>query len=138
MSKTLKTRLIQYGVCLAITGIFMGIFIGSSGFGTLTLQQKYLVLADSLTIPGLMMVFSGGLSWLARDGVFDGIVYIGRYVVSMLIPGKAYWRQKYGDFIAQRRDKRSTMSVSFLFISGGVCLGLALLFIWLFYRAYPV
>lgn len=138
MSKKLKTRLIQYGISCSISALFVGIYVGTSGFGTLALQQKYLVLADAFTIPGLLMIFSGGLSWLGGMGAFDGIVYIMKYVGSMLIPGKAYWREKYGDFLEARRAKRGGFGVSFLFITGAVCLGLTLLFVWLFYRAYPV
>lgn len=136
MSKQAKLRLIKYGTTGVVCALMAAGHVFASGFGGLDTMGKYLVLCDAFTIPGLLMIMLGAMMWISSKGGLDAISYIMSYVVSMLIPGKKHLRQNYGDYVAEKSEKRIS-GYGFFFVVGGVCMALTLVFLMLFYSAYP-
>lgn len=135
MSAAAKTRLLKYGLTgLAAAGMVI-LYVNLREFATLPLVEKYLVLCDGFTIPGLVLVMVGLLIWLTNLGALDGISYAVGYAFKMLVPGYKDKQETYGDYVARKREKRVT-GYGFLFVVGGICLAAALVFMVLFYSIY--
>ena len=92
-----------------------------------TAADVYRTLSDGFTVPGLMCIFAGLLSWLSGEGAFDGVGYVlGNAARLLLFQGRRTYQEA-------RREKKST-GCGFLFVTGAVCLAAAGVFTVLFYR----
>ena len=135
MSEGLKTNLLKYGitgtVCLGLAALYCGL----RDFGDMTLVEKYRVLCDGFTIPGLVALCVGALLWVSNDGFFYGLGYCLDVARKALLPGGRRKMEKYYDYVERHRQKKLT-GYGFLFICGGVCMAIAIVFLVLFYRIY--
>ena len=96
------------------------------------LQERYKLLCDAFTIPGMLMILLGTLLWVSNEGAFYGVSYCLRIALFALIPGKrkdAY--EKYGDYV-ERKQQKKVQGYSFLFWSGLVAMAIALVFFALY------
>lgn len=136
-SKNWKTVLLKYGIT-AFVGALMAYGVISS-YGLALAQtdaERYRILADAFTIPGVVIFLCGVLVAIANEGTFEGLSYVMTYAIKMLIPGGGKKHEKYGDYVERRREKGGVKGYGFLLITGGVFLALAAVFIALFYSVY--
>ena len=135
MSK-LKVNLIKYGCSAAFVALMAGAYIGLRDFAGAELVDRYLILCDAFTVPGMLLIMFGCMMWASTTGALDGLGYCVRFAVFSLIPGKRLERdERYGDYIARKRENR-VKGYGFLFISGLVTMAVALVFMALFYSLY--
>ena len=136
MSDKTKAELLKYGICAGVTALMVWGFLSlRDPFSTLSLVEKYRTLCDAFTIPGVLLLCVGGLSWASSLGALDGLAYVFHVLGKSLIPGKRIEIRKYSDYVLERREKES-MGFGFLLISGAVVLGISLVFLILFYSVY--
>lgn len=132
MSTQMKKCLAKYGCSTIVTGLLVWAYLGPRDFAGATLQDQYRFLCDAFTIPGLLLILSGALMWVANEGALNGISYCLRLAVFALIPGKRKdGYEKYGDYV-ERRSKKRVQGYSFLFVSGVVAMVIALVFFALY------
>ena len=93
---------------------------------------KYLNLADSFSIPAVVMIMAGLLVWVSSQGGFDMISYGLLRAKDSLIPGSKHNGEQYYDYKV-RQDKKRPKGYSFMFISGGIYLVPAIIFNILYY-----
>ncbi len=135
MSKRLRTRLLKYGITSAVYLAFVLLYCNAKDFAILETVEKYRVLCDAFTVPGLMSILSGLLGVISNEGAFEGIGYAMRLAVRAMLPGGRYKSEKYSDYVEERRGKKIT-GFGFLFICGGIAMAIALVFLMLFYRHF--
>ena len=136
MSNRVKVNLIKYGGCALFVAVLAWAYVSLRDFGGAELVDKYLILCDAFTVPGMLLILAGCLMWASTTGVLDGLSYAVRYAVFSLIPGKRLERdEKYGDYIMRKREKR-VKGYGFLFISGLITMVVALVFMALFYSLF--
>ena len=117
------------GLCMAGTIIrFRGLAYASAA------ADRYLILADAFTVPGVIIFLLGVLVILAKEGAFDGVFYAAGYAVSMLIPGIGRELESYGSYLERKRKKGSLGGFCIFFVIGGIFMAAASVFIILFYR----
>ena len=135
MSK-LKVNLIKYGCCAAFVAILATAYISMRDFAGAEAVDKYLILCDAFTVPGMLLIMFGCLLWASSLGALDGLSYVVRFAVMSLIPGKRAKRDEtYGDFLEHRMANR-TKGYGFLFIAGLVTMAVALVFMAQFYYLF--
>lgn len=136
--KNRRKSLIKYGITTIIGAIMVYATISLHGYSlAVTLADKYRILADAFTIPGVVIMLCGVLVAVSNEGAFEGISYAMSYAMKMLIPGMGANRhEKYGDYVERKREKGGVKGYGFLFIVGGVFMIIALVFIALFYSVY--
>ena len=103
-------------------------------FLTSALVEKYRILCDAFSVPGMMLIMTGFLVMVSNQGAFEGIGYAVKYAAKMLIPGPKKM-EKYYDYLQRRRGKK-IQGYGFLFIVGGCNLLIAGIFMALFYNLY--
>jgi hypothetical protein len=136
VSKTLKIRLIKYLSSAAFVCLLAGYYIGSRDFVNAPLMEKYLMLCDGLTIPGILLIMAGALVWASNTGVLDGLGYSLVFLFRSFIPGmRAKRDERYADYVERKRENR-IKGYGFLLISGAVTMAFALVFMFLFYGQY--
>ena len=135
MSEKLRARLLKYGISAAVCIGLVALYCGTRDFSKMQLVEKYRTLCDAFTIPGLLALCVGVLIWASNDGFFFGLSYCLNVAWRALIPGARYKHERYYDYVTRKREKRIS-GYGFLFLVGGVCMAVALVFMALFYRIY--
>ena len=130
----MKRKWLKYGVFTAICVVLVVFYCASRDFSQLTRAEKYRTLCDAFTIPGLISLGLGALIWASGDGIFCGLQYSLRMAFRGLLPG-AYPQERYYDYLTRTREKKRS-GYGFLLLGGGVCMGIALVLLALFYCIY--
>ena len=129
----MKARLTKYALCALFVAVMAYFYLLSRDFAGAEEKEKYRLLCDALTVPGVLLVCAGALVWVSNLGALDGILYGLRLAFRALIPGKRLQKEEgYRDFVAGRQEKR-VKGYGFLLITGAVTIAASLLFLGLYY-----
>ncbi len=104
-------------------------------FSAQTLVDKYRLLADAFTIPGVIFIMVGALVFVSTAGFFDMLSYaLGRFA-GAFIP---FYRKKDETFFdyKTRKSEERFRGYSFLFYVGILFLVIAGVFMILFFSVY--
>ena len=129
MSEKCKKIIAKYSIttCIAVmTTLFV---LSNRGFTEATDSKlKILYLADAFTIPGVVILMVGVMTWLSSSfGLFDGVTYsLGRLKRSLLPFGNNS-DERFYDYKQRKMASRKT-GYLFLFVVGGVFLVTAIVF----------
>ena len=132
MSRKVNTR---YWVSAAFVGFMAWLYISLRDFAGAKPADKYRLLSDAFAVPGLLLLLFGCLFWVSNLGALDGIAYAVYFAFRSLIPGGRNKDEKYADYVERKRKNR-VKGYGFLFVSGGVTMALAIVFMVLFYSLY--
>ena len=133
MRKEVKSALIKYGCCAAFVLLLGGMYLSGGEFAISDLQNKFRLLCDAFSVPGILLILFGALIWASNEGALDGISYCLTILGRSLIPGgRSKKDERYADYVERKRNNR-TKGYSFLFSAGGVSLVIGLVFLALFY-----
>lgn len=139
MRTPLSKALIKYGISIGISFFLAFIFVYTRtdlrNPGATALVDWYLILCDAFTIPGLLFLMLGCMMSLSSEGALDGVTYVLKNAVKMLIPGMALKMEKYYDYVSHKRANRAK-GFGFLYVTGLVCMVFAAVFMFLFYSLY--
>lgn len=131
----MKQKLTRYAIATAC-GLLFGLFVlNNYGFSEAeTALERYLILCDSFTIPGVILVMVGLLVWIGQQGQFDFLSYTGRMIRDRFRKDPEHIR--YGDYVLEKQEKRHHGGFGFLIITGLAFVAVALVFLILFYSKY--
>lgn len=132
MSQEKKVRLCSYAIAFGLSLLLAAVYVLLRDFGSLSWKERFLVLSDAFTVPGVLLLCIGGMCWISTKGGLDGMAYILKYVSSLLIPGRPFDGKKYADFLEEREGKRRS-GFGYLLITGLVCLAITGVFMVLYY-----
>ena len=132
MSKQIKVLLIKYGGCAAFVGLLAYLYIDLRDYAGAQLVEKYQMLCDAFTIPGVLLLMFGALIWVANAGALDGLSYAVTFAIRSLIPGGRLRDEKYADYVERKRENR-VKGYGFLLIAGGVTMAVAIVFLVLYH-----
>ena len=135
MSDGVKRNLLKYGISGGVCAILVAVYCLSRDFAQMELAERYRTLCDAFTIPAVLALCGGFLLWAANDGAFHGLTYCVGIAWKVLLPGGRQKIEKYYDYVTRRKEKKIT-GFGFVFVVGGVCLVVALIFFALFYTVY--
>lgn len=123
---------LRYIISFAIgLAIFLGYIFGMNVTGQETQSAMYKILADGATISGVVLMGIGLLVLIANNGMFNFLNYVVQRLLSKFIHTMKAGTQAYGDFVAERGDKK--FPYLFLIIPGAVFLLLTAVFTIAFY-----
>ena len=135
MSDKLRRNLIKYGVTAVVGGLMVLLYLWLNDFSLMhDTADRYKALANSFTVPGVIMVCVGALVWLTNEGSLRFLGYAAESIKRMLLPGRGLReREKYGDYLARKEEKGPVKGFSFLFWCGLGFIAVAVVFIVLYY-----
>ena len=137
MSERQKINLAKYGISSGFAALLIWIYCSSRNVFLQPALERWRILCDAFTIPGLTFIMIGFLMMIAGEGFFDMLGYACSKAVGMFLPGRGFSEdgEKYYDYVQRKRGKRPS-GFGFLFVVGGILMAFALLFMFLFYRVY--
>ena len=137
MSNRMKSNLLKYGISGGIAFLLIWIYCSTRNLWLQIPMERWRILCDAFTIPGLTYIMVGFLMMIANEGFFDMLSYACSKAVGVFLPGRGFSDngEKYYDYVQRKKDKRVS-GFGFLFVVGGVLMAFALLFLFLFYRLY--
>ncbi len=133
--KNAKSFLLKYGLTTVGAGLVTLLTLDLHGFSELeTMAERYKLLADAFTIPGVILVMVAALVWISSDGFFDGLGYIFGRIGGMILPfyGAKKPHRTYYDYKMSKKGKRAK-GYGFLFFVGLAFVAVALIFTALFF-----
>ena len=137
MSNRTKVNLAKYGITSVIALAMIWVYCSCRDLFQQPIMERWRILCDAFTIPGLTFVMIGFLIMVANEGFFDMLSYAASKAVGIFLPGRGFSDngEKYYDYVQRKRGNRTT-GFGFLFVVGCVLLAFAFLFMFLFYRLY--
>ena len=137
MSNRAKGNLVKYGLSTGAALLMIGYYCSSRNLVLESVMERWRILCDAFTIPGLTYILVGLLLLIANEGFFDMFSYAASKAVGLFLPGRGFSEkdEKYFDYVQRKREKRPS-GFGFLFVVGGVLMAFALVFMLLFYRLY--
>ena len=133
MSDQLKARLIKYGFSALFVAVIAVVYTTGWDFANVSLLDKLRLLSDAFAVPGILLMLFGGMLWVSNQGGLDGMGYILSNLGRSLIPGgRSKKDERFADYVERRRSK-PVRGYGFLFISGGISLGIGIAFLVAFY-----
>ncbi len=134
MNKKLRNSLLKYGITVLIGAAMVWLVIRGYNYAeAATAAQRYRILSDAFTIPGVIFMLCALLVLVSNKGAFEGISYIFGYAFQIFIPGTGKKHEKYGDYVERKRRKGGVSGYGFLFFTGLAFLIVSVIFIALFY-----
>lgn len=117
MSRFLK-KLLPYAICI-LAGLLIGFaYLAGHDFLSQGKLDKVRLLCDAFFLPGILMLLSGCLVWMSNEGALDGVGFVLSKAFLWLLPGgHLHIGERYGDYIARRREK-NVKGFGFLFWVG--------------------
>ena len=131
MSRSLKENLSKYLTTFAVAAVMTVTYISSRWSEALSLSDKYCILCDGFSVPGILIVSIAILISMNNLGAMDGIAYVLGFIPRMLFPAAFGQPERYLDYVEARREKR-VKGYSFLYVIGSVFLGIGVVFLVLF------
>ena len=126
---------VRYAVTAALAVLASAGHLWLHGWSSaLPREERYRILCDAFTVPGLMLVLAAALVALSNEGSFDALGYAMRYAVQRLIPGAGLRQETYGEFVERRREQGRVRGYGFLWHVGLAFLCAAAVFLYLFYK----
>lgn len=131
--------LLKYACCIIPGGLISWTVISQYGYFTAKTDiERYRVLCDAFTIPGVILIMAGALVWISNLGGFDGIAYSLKIAIKKLIPfGAVEKPERYFDYVERKKGNR-LKGYHFILITGMGFLAVALFFMYRFYQLYTV
>lgn len=136
MKKKILLTAVKYFISIAVGAGMVFLVLYLHGYsGAVSGVEKYRILCDAFTIPGVVLMLLAALVLISNQGFFDGIAYaLGRFLKA-LVPFGNRTDEKYYDY-KQRKDKQGRLhGYSFIFITGSLFFCVALIFMYLFYKS---
>ena len=132
MSKESRSLILRYSVTSAIGLFLVYSYASSFDFAQLTLMEKYHVLCDAFSLPGILLILLGLLIKMNNVGALDTMAFGLSYLIHMFIPGGVDNMDTYLDFVEARREKR-VKGYGFLFVVGFILFAIAVVFLLLYF-----
>ena len=126
----LAKNLLKYGIStLSAGGVTLLILWNYEFWDAPTLVERYRILANAFTIPGVILMMFAALIWVSADGFFDGLAYAFSQAKDRLIPfvGAKRKHETYYDF-KQRKQEKRPRGYGFLFFVGAAFTLVAVIF----------
>ena len=132
----MKSKWRKYAIAAVIGATLAVIYLTTRDFGTTEDQaERYRMLCDAFTIPGMLLIMSAALVALSNAGSFTGLGFSVGHMFRSLIPGASLRQESYADYL-ERREGKKVKGYGFLLQVGLVFMAVALVFFFLFYRVY--
>lgn len=127
-----KKSLIIFSI-IGLILFFIGFFV-KKPYNAENAEKVFQYLSDCAIIPGVVLILIYSLTWVASEGMFDGISYAGRFLASMFVPNSRIY-DKTGDYRSYKEQKmesrKEKLDKESLFI-GLIFLAIAIIF-YIFY-----
>ena len=98
--------------------------------------DRYRILSNAFTSPGVILIMVGALVWVSTTGALDMYSYAMGGLFRRLIPGARLTnpaeKETFYDY-TQRKNEKRAKGYGFLFVTGGIFTAVGIVFLVLFH-----
>ena len=128
----------RYAITTAVASAMFFLVLWTNDYWNATaLVDKYRILSNGFTVPGVILIMLTALVRLSGEGAFDGLGYVFRHAAKMLVPSfkKEYKHETYYDYVKNKGEKKPH-GYSCMFFVGIVFVLAAVVFVFLHSSVY--
>lgn len=129
-----KKKAIKYVIAILAGAVLcLAVIFGKGIITAETVQQKIRILSDAFTAAGLILLLSGLLVWIVRQGTFTSMGYAFHSLFVSLHDSE--YRESHQTTYGEYRDRKLSKNTPFLFliITGAAFMIPAIVFTVLFF-----
>ena len=131
MQSNLKTTIIKYSISTGISlGLVFFILWLHQYWDQTELVEKYKILSDAFTVPGLLFILVGLLVALTNEGSLTALGWMLKRMFKLLNPFSDKNIERYSDYMESRQK---VTGFSFLFYTGLAFAAVSIVFLVLYY-----
>ena len=137
MKNGLKGKLIALLITAAIGALLVVGVLYIQNFGeAVTTVEKYRILSNAFTVPGVLLILFGALIWVTGEGAFAGISYVTGKLFRTLIPFGRFKDEyeSYYDYVQKKKEKGRSRGFGVLLIVGGILLAVGIVYLILYHN----
>ncbi len=135
MKDCVKENLTPCLITTVVGGCMSYLYISLREFGTAELIDRYRMLCDAFSLPGMVFLLLGCLMILMNKGALNATGYLVINAAKTLIPVGERKYENYQTYLKRQEEKPKKKFV-FFFMTGGVFMLISLVFLALFYSLY--
>ena len=132
MKQGIKALLTRYGTCFGIASLIAFVVFWINGFFTDSAAVNLQIVADGLSIAGLMFLLFAAMMYVSGEGGLLGIGYVMQCVVQAFVPMGRKNHESYAKYRERKLGRAKKPGDNCIFITGLIffAVGIILLFIW--------
>ena len=128
-----KGKIIKYLITVGVGAVAAAIVMISSGYRfDMSPSEQFAIFADAFTVPGVILVCTSLLMWVAYEGIFDMIGYAFGRAATTLVPFMKGNNETFYDYKVKKMEKREGKKAWFLLFVGLGFILIALVFVILY------
>lgn len=139
MKQKIRKLALRYGIMTAVGLLLMWFVLWANEYNMITDEaQRLKVLADSMTVPGMILILVGLLVKFSAFGALDGLGFLFGGLFRRVFPGGRNQdsdKEGYYEYVQRKRAKRKG-SIAEFFVVGAVFMVIAVIQIIRFYQVY--
>lgn len=137
MINYIRKNFIRYAVTIFAGGALSAVILVLHGyFLAETLAERYRILCDAFTIPGVLIIMVGLLIVISNTGTLDGLSYAVKGIGRQFIPFLRLQNETFYDYVNRKKEKRKHHECLFLFVTGAIFMTAAIIFLILFNQVF--
>lgn len=132
MNKGIKALLTKYGICFGVASLIAFIVFWIKGFFVHGLAVNVQILADGLTVSGLLLLLFAGMIYISGEGGLLGIGYVMQCVVQAFVPMGRKNHESYAQYRERKIGQVRRPGDHCVFVTGLIffLIGVLLTVIW--------
>ena len=132
MKQGIKALLTRYGICFGVASLIAFVVFWINGFFTHSAAVNLQIVADGLSIAGLLFLLFAAMMYVSGEGGLLGIGYIMQCVVQAFVPMGRKNHESYAKYRERKLGSIRKPGDNCIFITGLIffVVGVILLFIW--------
>lgn len=132
-----KSGIVKYVVTALIGALIAYAAFTVRDFGAAeTAAEKYRILCDSFTFPGVLLLLTAALIALSNEGALTMLGYVVGIALRGLIPGMGNRQETYAEYVERKTGKGRVKGYGFILYVGLAYFAVALVFLVLFYMNF--
>jgi hypothetical protein len=127
-----KALLTRYGICFGVASLIAFVVFWINGFFTHSAAVNLQIVADGISIAGLLLLLFAAMMYVSGEGGLLGIGYVMQCVIQAFVPMGRKNHESYASYRERKIGRIKKPGDNCIFITGFIffVVGIILLFIW--------
>ena len=118
MKQEIKALLTRYGICFGVASLIAFVIFWINGFFTDSAAVNLQIVADGLSIAGLLFLLFAGMMYISGEGGLLGIGYVMQCVVQAFIPMGRKNHESYAKYRERKLGRLRKPGDNCIFVTG--------------------
>lgn len=136
MKQEIKALLTRYGICFGVASLIAFVVFWINGFFTDSAAVNLQIVADGLSIAGLLFLLFAGMMYISGEGGLLGIGYVMQCVVQAFVPMGRKNHESYAKYRERKLGRLRKPGDNCIFITGFVFFAVGVILLIIYNKKY--